>query len=172
MPRRGFYPGSFDPLTNGHLSVLVQALAVFDEVVVGIGVHPGKQALFSFEERVAMIREAVAASAAPERVGVVSFDGLVVDAADAAGAVALIRGVRDGTDLDYEMQMAGMNGAMRPQVVTLFFPASPDTRPITATLVRQIAKMGGDVSRFVPAHVAAAIRGKRGPRQGMDTEGS
>ena len=95
-------------------------------------------------------------------VSVVAFDGLVVEAAREAGAAALVRGLRDGTDLDYEMQMAGMNGAMRPEIVTLFFPASPPVRPITATLVRQIAKMGGDVTRFVPANVAQAIRNKVG----------
>lgn len=164
MTRRAFYPGSFDPLTNGHLAVLEQAMRVFDEIIVGIGVHPAKQPLFSFEERAELIRRAVAEISQAAVVSVVPFDGLVVEAAGEAGAVALVRGVRDGTDLDYEMQMAGMNGAMRPDVATLFFPATPETRPITATLVRQIAAMGGDVSRFVPAHVAEAIRGKRDPR--------
>lgn len=164
MTRRGFYPGSFDPLTNGHLAVLSQAMRLFDEVVVAIGVHPGKTPLFSFDERSALIGAAVADLEGSAAVSVVAFDGLVVEAARKAGAIALIRGVRDGTDLDYEMQMAGMNGTMRPEIVTLFFPATPETRPITATLVRQIAAMGGDVSRFVPAHVATAIRGKRSPR--------
>ena len=161
MAKRAFYPGSFDPLTNGHLAVLVQAMRVFDDIVVGIGVHPAKKPLFSFDERAELIRIALEGMDGADTVTVVPFDGLVVDAAKAATAVALVRGVRDGTDLDYEMQMAGMNGAMRPEVVTLFFPATPETRPITATLVRQIAAMGGDVSQFVPAHVAAAMRGKR-----------
>ena len=164
MTRRAFYPGSFDPLTNGHLAVLGQAMQVFDAVTVGIGVHPGKTPLFSFEERAEMIRASVAETGGAAAVTVVAFEGLVVEAAREAGAAALVRGVRDGTDLNYEMQMAGMNGAMRPEVVTLFFPATPETRPITATLVRQLAAMGGDVSRFVPAHVAAAIRGKRAGR--------
>ncbi|MBP0615373.1 pantetheine-phosphate adenylyltransferase [Jiella mangrovi] len=164
MTSRAFYPGSFDPMTNGHLAVLEGALRIFDEVVVAIGVHPGKKPLFSFDERAEMIRSCLAGRAEPGRVSVVSFDGLVVDAAAKAGAAALIRGIRDGTDLDYEMQMAGMNGAMRSEIVTVFLPATPATRPITATLVRQIAAMGGDVSRFVPAHVAAAIRGKYGPQ--------
>ncbi|MCB8836184.1 pantetheine-phosphate adenylyltransferase [Aurantimonas sp. VKM B-3413] len=163
---RAFYAGSFDPMTLGHLDVLIQALRVFEHVVVGIGVHPGKQPMFDFEERAAMIREALARDGGlgerQDAVSVVAFDGLVVEAAREAGAVALVRGLRDGTDLDYEMQMAGMNGAMRPEVVTLFFPASPAVRPITATLVRQIAKMGGDVSRFVPENVAQAIRNKVG----------
>jgi pantetheine-phosphate adenylyltransferase len=93
-------------------------------------------------------------------VGCVTFEGLVVEAARREGASFLIRGLRDGTDFDYEMQMAGMNGAMAGEVQTVFLPASPAVRPITATLVRQIAGMGGDVSRFVPASVAARLKQK------------
>ncbi|WJH39952.1 pantetheine-phosphate adenylyltransferase [Aliirhizobium terrae] len=157
-----FYPGSFDPMTNGHLDVLVQALEVADGVIVAIGVHPGKTPLFSFEERADLIRASLA-DALPEKAGnidVVSFDRLVVDAARANGARLLIRGLRDGTDLDYEMQMAGMNRQMAPDVQTVFLPAGTASRPITATLVRQIASMGGDVSAFVPAPVLAALKSK------------
>jgi pantetheine-phosphate adenylyltransferase len=95
-----------------------------------------------------------------------TFDDLVVSAAARAGAGVLIRGLRDGTDLDYEMQMAGMNGAMAPSIQTVFLPASPAVRPITATLVRQIALMGGDVSNFVPASVAALLKAKRTAKSG------
>ena len=95
-----------------------------------------------------------------------TFDDLVVSAAERAGADLLIRGVRDGTDLDYGMQMAGMNGAMAPQIQTVFLPASPAVRPITATLVRQIALMGGDVSHFVPASVAVRLKAKRAGKTG------
>lgn len=154
-----FYPGSFDPMTNGHLDVLLQALNVADRVIVGIGVHPGKVPLFTFEERALMIRGSLA-DVLPDRahsLDVVSFDGLVVDAARAHGAKLLIRGLRDGTDFDYEMQMVGMNAQMAPDIQTVFLPASLSSRPITATLVRQIAKMGGDVRSFVPASVADAL---------------
>jgi pantetheine-phosphate adenylyltransferase len=157
-----FYPGSFDPMTNGHLDVLVQALEVADRVIVAIGVHPGKTPLFSFEERADLIRASLA-EALPEKannIDVVSFDRLVVDAARSNGARLLIRGLRDGTDLDYEMQMAGMNRQMAPDVQTVFLPAGSASRPITATLVRQIASMGGDVSAFVPAPVLAALKSK------------
>lgn len=153
------YPGSFDPLTNGHMDVLQQALNIADRVIVAIGIHPGKVPLFSFEERRALI-EASLASALPsasDRVSVTSFDTLVVDAARSNGASLLIRGLRDGTDLDYEMQMAGMNSRMAPDVQTVFLPAGTLSRPITATLVRQIAAMGGDVSPFVPAEVLSAL---------------
>jgi pantetheine-phosphate adenylyltransferase len=157
--RTAFYPGSFDPMTNGHSDVLEQALALCDRLVVGIGVHPGKAPMFSFDERASMISHVVEErfSERSAHVTVQSFDGLVVDAARAAGATVLVRGLRDGTDLDYEMQMAGMNRAMAPDVTTVFTPAFPETRHITATLVRQIARMGGDVSPFVPLVVQKAL---------------
>ncbi len=158
MARTLLYSGSFDPVTLGHVDVLAQSLDLADRVVVAIGVHPAKKPLFSFEERVEMIAETVAALGVdPARVEVVAFSGLVVDAARRVGAAGIVRGLRDGTDLDYEMQMAGMNGAMAPAIRTLFFPASPGVRHITATLVRQIAAMGGDVSSFVPPGVAARL---------------
>jgi pantetheine-phosphate adenylyltransferase len=158
-----FYPGSFDPITNGHIDVLVQALNVAPKVIVAIGIHPGKTPLFSFEERAELIRLSIA-EALPGRAGdvsVVSFSNLVVDAARAHKASLLIRGLRDGTDLDYEMQMAGMNRQMAPDVQTVFLPAGVASRPITATLVRQIAAMGGDVSAFVPAPVFAALKARK-----------
>ena len=157
-----FYPGSFDPFTNGHMDVLSQALNVAGRVTVAIGIHPGKAPIFTFEERAELIRQSVG-EIMPDRAGdvsVVSFDGLVVDAARAHGAFLLIRGLRDGTDFDYEMQMAGMNRQMAPDIQTIFLPAGTASRPITATLVRQIAAMGGDVSAFVPKPVLAALRAK------------
>ncbi len=157
-----FYPGSFDPLTNGHLDVLMQALQVADKVVVAIGVQPGKVPMFSFEERAVLIRSSLAAALPSKeaQVDVISFDNLVVDAARGQGARLLIRGLRDGTDLDYEMQMAGMNRQMAPDIQTVFLPAGVASRPITATLVRQIAAMGGDVGAFVPAPVLLAMKEK------------
>lgn len=157
-----FYPGSFDPLTNGHMDVLLQALNIADKLVIGIGIHPGKVPLFSFEERAGLIEAALAATLpeAGARVSVVSFGNLVVDAARQHGARLLVRGLRDGTDLDYEMQMAGMNSRMAPDVQTVFLPAGTVSRPITATLVRQIAAMGGDVSPFVPLQVLGPLAAK------------
>ncbi|HLP70381.1 MAG TPA: pantetheine-phosphate adenylyltransferase [Rhizobium sp.] len=157
-----FYPGSFDPMTNGHLDVLVQSLNVVSKVIVGIGIHPGKAPMFSYDERAELIRLSLA-EAMPDRVGdisVVSFDNLAVDAARRHGAKLLVRGLRDGTDLDYEMQMAGMNYQMAPDLQTIFLPAGTASRPITATLVRQIASMGGDVSAFVPASVLTALKSR------------
>lgn len=160
--RIAFYAGSFDPLTNGHLDVLKGALTIADEIIVGIGAQASKQPLFSFEERVKLIEAWAADEIGAEagRLRIVSFKGLLVDAAHQNGASILIRGLRDGTDLDYEMQMAGMNETMAPDLQTIFLPASPSVRTITATLVRQIASMGGDIRPFVPAAVAAALDAK------------
>ncbi|MBL8588643.1 MAG: pantetheine-phosphate adenylyltransferase [Methylobacteriaceae bacterium] len=162
MPRTAFYTGSFDPLTNGHLDVIASGAALCERMVIAIGVHPGKTPLFSAEERAGLIRAACGDALAQLGVElkVTTFSGLAVDAAAAAGATIILRGLRDGTDLDYEMQMAGMNQAMRPDVQTVFVPASPLVRHITATLVRQIAAMGGDVAAFAPEPVAAALRAK------------
>lgn len=157
-----FYPGSFDPMTNGHLDVLVQALNVAPKVVVGVGIHPGKVPMFSFAERAELIAASLG-DALPERAGdisVVAFDGLAVDAARNHRATLLVRGLRDGSDLDYEMQLAGMNRQMAPDLQTVFLPAGSASRPITATLVRQIAAMGGDVSAFVPAPVSRALQSR------------
>lgn len=160
--RIAFYAGSFDPLTNGHLDVLKGALTIADSVVVGIGVQAAKKPLFTFDERVELIERACADELgnAAERLQVVAFGGLVVTAARDHGASIMIRGLRDGTDLDYEMQMAGMNETIAPDLQTIFIPASPSVRTITATLVRQIASMGGDIEAFVPKVVAPALRKK------------
>jgi pantetheine-phosphate adenylyltransferase len=162
MPRVALYAGSFDPVTNGHLDVVRRAVRLADRLVIAIGIHPGKTPLFPPDERLAMVEEVCAplAREAKCELKCVAFDDLVVTAARREGASLLIRGLRDGTDLDYEMQMAGMNGAMAPDVQTVFLPASPPVRPITATLVRQIAAMGGDVSSFVPKPVLARLSQK------------
>jgi pantetheine-phosphate adenylyltransferase len=162
MTRAAFYTGSFDPVTNGHVDVVRQACAVADRLVIAIGVHPGKTPVFSADERAEMLRAVCGPVAQPAGVAleVVTFDGLAVEAARRAGATMIVRGVRDGSDLDYEMQMAAMNAAMAPDVQTVFFPASPPVRPITATLVRQIAGMGGDVTSFVPPLVAEKLKAK------------
>ena len=124
MTHIALYAGSFDPVTNGHLDVLRGAFRLADKVVVAIGIHPGKAPLFSADERATMIHETVLAMGIrAEALEVVTFNGLVIEAARKAGATSLIRGLRDSTDLDYEMQMAGMNGIMAPDIQTVFLPA-------------------------------------------------
>jgi len=168
MPRTALYAGSFDPVTNGHIDVVRNAVRLADRLVLAIGVHPGKVPLFTAEERLAMLEETCGplAKAAQCELACITFTGLVVNTAVKEGATVLVRGLRDGTDFNYEMQMAGMNETMAPSVQTVFLPASPLVRPITATLVRQIAGMGGDVSAFVPATVAARLKQKFAGRAG------
>ena len=164
MKRIALYTGSFDPFTNGHLDVLRQGLGIADEVIVAIGIHPGKAPMFSFEERKDLVYACVDAACGEDskRVKVVAFDNLAVEAARGQNTSFMLRGLRNTTDFDYAMQMAGMNGEMAPEVGTVFVPASPGTGHITGTLVRQIAKMGGDVSAFVPPAVENALKEKLG----------
>lgn len=162
MSRVALYPGSFDPVTNGHLDVVRQACSLVDRLIVAIGIHPGKAPLFSVEDRFDMVTEVFTPIAAKVgcKIECITFNDLTVTAAQRAGATILIRGLRDGTDLDYEMQIAGMNQTLVPEVQTIFMPASATVRPITATLVRQIAGMGGEVSHFVPKAVAERLKKK------------
>ena len=162
MPRTALYAGSFDPVTNGHLDAVKGACRLCDKLVIAIGTHPGKAPLFAVEDRLAMLQETCSPIAVAEKVKLetLTFDDLVVALAKRVGASLLIRGLRDASDFDYEMQMAGMNGTMAPGIQTVFLPASPAVRPITATLVRQIAGMGGDVSAFVPVAVAKQLKAK------------
>jgi len=162
MRRVALYSGSFDPLTNGHLDIIRRAACLCDELVVAVGAHPGKSPMFSAEERSRLVEVVCHYIPVALRcsVSVHMFTGLAVDVARTVGATVIIRGLRDGTDLDYEMQMAGMNAALAPEVETVFLAASPSVRHITATLVRQIASMGGNVSHFVPDAVALALAAK------------
>ncbi len=162
MARIGFYSGTFDPVTVGHSDVIARAGELVDRLVIGVGVHDAKTPLFSADERVAMLRKetVVIADKLGIDIDIVTFGNLAIEAAREEGATVIFRGLRDGTDFDYEMQMAGMNGAMAPDVQTVFVAASPSVRHIAANLVRQIAKMGGDVSPFVSSEVAKQLAAK------------
>ena len=160
--RVGLYPGSFDPVTYGHVDIVRRAGHLVDKLVIAIGAHHDKHPLFTAEERVKLAEEVLKAVA--KEVGlalkVSTYDNLTVDAARDAGASVVIRGLRDAGDFDYEMQMAGMNQALAPAIETVFLASSPDSRHIAASLVRQIAAMDGDVSAFVPKVVSAALKKK------------
>ena len=158
----GFYPGSFDPVTNGHLDVIERACRLVDHLVIAVGTHHAKAPMFSHEERLALLQRCM------EPIGkrtdteftITEFSGLMVAAARESGAKLVIRGLRDTTDYNYEMQMVGMNAQMAPDLQTVFLPSSPPVRHISATLVRQIAQLGGDISKFVPANVLEALKSK------------
>lgn len=160
--RVAIFAGSFDPVTNGHLDLLRSAFNIADKVVVAIGVHPQKAPLFTFEERKTLISNVAkdVLKVTGDRFSVISFNNLLVDKAREIGANLIIRGLRDGTDFDYEMQLAGMNAEIAPDIQTVFLPAKDTVRSISATLVRQIAAMGGDASPFVPEMVAHALTKK------------
>lgn len=160
--RVGLYPGSFDPVTFGHVDIVHRAGKLVDRLVIALGTHHDKHPLFSAKERIDLAERVLKPEA--KKIGleldVTTYDTLTVTAARDANAAVVIRGLRDAGDFDYEMQMAGMNAALAPDIETVFLASSPDTRYIAASLVRQIAAMGGDVSAFVPPVVAAALKKK------------
>ena len=162
MTRIGFYPGTFDPVTLGHTDVIRRVAALLDKLIIGIGINPNKVPMFPDAERIAMLEGEVRAIARATQtdVSVVTFSGLAVEAARKNGASIIIRGVRDGTDFDYEMQMAGMNGEMAPDIQTVYVTASPAVRHIAANLVRAIIAMGGDPSPFVSKDVLKRLKAK------------
>jgi pantetheine-phosphate adenylyltransferase len=150
--RVGLYPGTFDPVTNGHLDVIARAARLLDKLIVGVAINTGKGPLFSLEERVAMV-EAEIAHIATENgmvIEVLPFDTLLIDFARRVGASMIVRGLRAVSDYDYEIQMAGMNYRMAPDIETVFLMASERHQFIASRLVKEVALLGGDISSFVP----------------------
>jgi len=162
MPPIALYAGSFDPPTYGHLHIIKTGLELCHRLVLAIGIHPTKKTLFSFEERVQLFKSLIEREFAQqaENIDIVAMQGLLVDKARAIGAKIILRGVRDSHDFNDEMKLSGMNKALAPEIDTIFIPAGAQTRHLTATLVRQIASMGGDVSPFVPDVVRIALKDK------------
>lgn len=154
-PRIGIYPGTFDPITIGHMDVIRRALTVVDKLVIGVALDTGKAPLFEIEERGNLVRENLRElGAEASRVEVRTFSGLLVNLAEEQGARILIRGIRAVSDFDYEFQMACMNSRLNPTIETVFLTASENTHFISSRLVKQIARLGGDISSFVSPIVA------------------
>ncbi len=151
--RLGLYPGTFDPVTNGHLDIITRAARLLDCLVVGVALSSGKEPLFPLAERVALLRAELAAIGVPAgaRIEVRPFEGLLVHFAHEIGARVIIRGLRAVTDFDYEFAMAGMNGRLDPDIETVFLMASEHHQFIQSRFVREVARLGGDISSFVPA---------------------
>lgn len=165
MPTHVLIPGTFDPPTLGHLDLVWRAASLFERVSIGVAEHPTKDALFSAAERVALLEECVAELTGPNsgvQIAVVELPGLVVDGCRTLECDAIVRGVRSGTDYDYEAQMAATNRSLLPTIDTLLLSTSPELAHITSTLVRQVARMGGDASLFVPDPVARALKSRFG----------
>ena len=158
----GFYPGSFDPPTLGHVDILTRAMKLVDRLVVGIGVNADKTAIFSVQERMNMLHACLdeAAQAAKCELEILAFDGLVVDAARIAKAPLIIRGLRHAGDFEAESRMMAMNQRMAAEIETIYLTTAPETGFISSTLVRQIAQMGGDFSPFVPSEIINIIKTK------------
>ena len=155
--RRAIYPGSFDPITNGHLDVIQRAAKLFDEVVVAVAFNDQKRSLFDVAERVAMIRET---TEGVPNVSVSRFDGLLVDFARSQGATAVVRGLRAVSDFEFEFQMALMNRKLEPEIETIFMMPAEKYTYLSSRIVKEIGRLGGNVDSFVPVFVAAALRSK------------
>lgn len=159
------YPGSFDPITNGHLDILARATAVFDRVVIGVLANPRKTSLLSVADRIEVIRRAIHASdLEDDRIEVTSFEGLTVDFARAQGATAIVRGLRAVSDFESEMQLAHNNRVLAPGIDSVFFMTSVANGYVSSSLVKEIASFGGDVSTMVPTPVIDALAAALGRR--------
>ena len=156
--RRAIYPGSFDPVTNGHLDVIERAAKLFDEVVVAVAVNSQKNPLFTTEERLGLLRETTSFHGG--RVRLDRLDGLLVDYARTAGAVAIIRGLRAVSDFEFEFQMALMNRKLEANVETIFLMPKEEYTYLSSRIIKEIARLGGDITGFVPKCVSAALKGK------------
>jgi pantetheine-phosphate adenylyltransferase len=157
MAQVALYAGSFDPITLGHVDVVKRAASVFPRLIVAVGLHPTRNALFSVEERLGLVREVCAPLA---NVTVASFGGLLVDYAREVGAQVIVRGLRVGSDFEYELQIAHANADLASELETVFLPTRTRYGFISASLVREIASHGGDVSRYAPEPVCRALRVK------------
>ncbi len=155
--RLAIYPGTFDPITNGHWDIMRRALGLFDHVVVALAVNVNKRPLFPLAQRMRMIRDVVAGD---PRVEVDSFQGLLVDYAHSLGARFLIRGLRAVADFEYEFQFAHMNRQLAPDIETIFLPTNEENFYVSSSLVREVGRMGGDVSRLVPAAALPVLKKK------------
>lgn len=162
------YPGTFDPITFGHIDIVRRGLKLVDKLVIGVATNPGKSPLFSLDERVNMVRAETRSLA--ERLGteleVRPFDELLMSFAESLGATVILRGLRAVSDFEYEFQMAGMNGYLNPEVETVFLMADAKYQPIASKLVKEIAFYSGRIDSFVPPRVAQAVKAKVAAEQG------
>ncbi|GGB03724.1 MULTISPECIES: pantetheine-phosphate adenylyltransferase [Agarivorans] len=156
MTTRVIYPGTFDPVTNGHSDLIQRAAKMFDTVIVAVAASPSKQPLFSLNERVALLEQGIQQT----NIEVIGFTGLLVDLAKQQNASVLLRGLRTGSDFEYEMQLADMNRQLDPNLESVFLTPGEGVSFISSSLIKEVARHGGDIERFVAPHVAQAVAAK------------
>jgi pantetheine-phosphate adenylyltransferase len=156
--RTGVYPGTFDPITLGHMDIIRRAAHLVDRLVIGVTTNPSKSPMFTVEERLAMVTREIADVTDGAEIGVVAFDSLLMDFAEAQGALMIVRGLRAVADFEYEYQMAGMNQQLNAEIETVFLMADVSLQPIASKLVKEIAFYGGAIGRFVTPAVEAEVR--------------
>ena len=156
----GIYAGTFDPITNGHLDIIKRSLHFCDRIIIAIGINPSKTTMFSDKSRMSLIGEALDQILIPshQSLSVSSFNGLLVEYAREVQADILIRGVRSVSDFEYEINLANINRTLMPSLETVFLPTSPELAVVSSSMVKEIAKHGGDISKFVPDHVREAMQ--------------
>ncbi|MDL2340378.1 MAG: pantetheine-phosphate adenylyltransferase [Pseudomonadota bacterium] len=154
--RIAVYPGTFDPLTLGHLDIIRRGAHLADTLVIGVTTNPSKEPMFAVAERLAMVKREV--DGIPGNIDVVEFDSLLMDFAEAQGAAMILRGLRAVADFEYEFQMAGMNQQLNDDIETVFLMADVSLQPIASKLVKEIARYGGNIEKFVPPAVAADVK--------------
>jgi pantetheine-phosphate adenylyltransferase len=163
--RIGVYPGTFDPVTLGHMDIIRRGAKLVDKLIIGVSTNPSKSPMFSLDERVAQVRRETADLG--DAVGVVAFDALLMNFAEAQNAQLIIRGLRAVSDFEYEYQMAGMNQQLNARIETVFLMADVALQPIASKLVKEIAIYGGDIRKFVPPRIAADVVARVGERGGV-----
>ena len=162
--RRALYPGSFDPITNGHLDILDRSLKLFDEIIITVALNPSKTPFFSMEERVQLIKDVLSDRGLNKRVFVEGFEGLLVNFARKKKACAIIRGLRAVSDFEYELQMALMNRRLADEITTVFMMPHEKFTYLNSSIVKEVARLGGDISLFVPDRVKQALLAKINPQ--------
>ena len=160
MKRTALYPGTFDPMTNGHLDIIRRACKLCDKLVIGVAINTGKNPLFTLEERTDMVRDALAAIQGDCEVEVVPFEGLLIHFVETIGASMIVRGLRAVSDFEYEFQMVGMNHKLNPDIETVFLMSDVDKQVISSKFVKEIAKLNGKIDNFVTKSTIRAIKDK------------
>lgn len=158
--RIGMYPGTFDPVTNGHVDIIQRASKFLDRLIVGVAINKDKGPLFSLEERVEMVRHECAKINGGAEIDVRPFDTLLIKFAESVGATIIVRGIRSMTDFEYEFQMVGMNHKLNPAIETVFLTARSEHQAVASRLVKEIARLEGDIAHFVPAEVERRLKAK------------